>query len=62
MKVVITDFFVGDCEWTQKSDVEVVRVQLNEQPELVIAATELIRWLRFTKRQFEKTISENSRD
>lgn len=55
MKVWITDFFKGECELTGKADVECVRVRLDDAaPEAVIAATELVRLLRFHRKQQEK--------
>ena len=56
MRVLITDLFTSECELTGKSDAECVRVVLGEQsPEAVIATSELIRLLRFTKRQHDKS-------
>ena len=62
MRVVVSDLFVGDCELTQKSGCEVACVQLDGQPETVIAASELIRWLRFTKKQLEKVSASGGPD
>jgi hypothetical protein len=62
MKVLISDLFVGDCKLTQKTGVEVVRIRLDEsQPESVIAAAELLRLLRFTKKQNEKVADASAR-
>lgn len=55
MRVVISDLATGECELTGKSDVECVRVMLDEaSPEAVIATSELIRLLRFQKKQHDK--------
>lgn len=55
MRVLITDLFTGDCELTGKCDAECVRVVLDEAaPEAVIATSELIRLLRFQKKQHDK--------
>ena len=55
MKIVITDLFTGECELTGKNDAECVRVVLDEEsPESVIATSELIRLLRFRKKQCDK--------
>ena len=52
MRVVITDLLTGDCELTGRSNVEVVRVQLDEAtPEVLISAKELVKLLRLKKRQ-----------
>lgn len=55
MHVVITDFVTGECEFTGKADVECVRVRLDEaSPDAVVSTAELIRLLRFKKKQLEK--------
>lgn len=55
MKVVITDFLVADCEFSGKSGAECVRAFLDDvTPEAVISTAELIKWLRFKKKQEEK--------
>lgn len=55
MKVVITDLLVGECELTGKPDVDCVRVRLDEaSPEAVIAASEVMRLIRFKKKQLDK--------
>ena len=52
MRVVISDLLTGECELTGRSNVEVVRVQLDEAtPEVLIAAKELVKLLRLKKRQ-----------
>lgn len=55
MKVIISDLLMGECELTGKGDVECVRVKLDETaPEAVIATSELIRLVRFQKKQNAK--------
>ena len=55
MRVLITDLLTTECELTGKSDAECVRVVLDEEsPEAVIATSELIRLLRFRKKQCDK--------
>ncbi len=55
MNIVITDLLTSECELTGKSDAECVRVVLDEDsPEAVIATSELIRLLRFHKKQHDK--------
>lgn len=55
MNVVIHDLVTGECEFSGKSDVECVRVTLDEQtPEAVISTTELVKLLRFKKKQEAK--------
>lgn len=55
MRVLITDLLTTECELTGKCDVECVRVVLDEEsPEAVIATSELIRLLRFRKKQCDK--------
>lgn len=55
MRVLITDLFMGECELTGKTDAECVRVKLDEAaPEAVLATSELIRLLRFQKKQHDK--------
>ena len=55
MRVLITDLFTGECELTGKKDAECVRVKLDETaPDAVIAIQELLRLLRFQKRQNDK--------
>ncbi len=63
MRVLITDLLTTECELTGKSDAECVRVVLDEEsPEAVIATSELIRLLRFRKKQCDKVeASRNSR-
>jgi hypothetical protein len=52
MRVVITDLLTGDCELTGRSNVEVVRVQLDEAtPEVNVTTKELVKLLRLKKRQ-----------
>ncbi len=52
MRVVITDLLTAECELTGKANVECVRVQLDEStPEMVIQPNEMIRLLRFKKKQ-----------
>ena len=61
MKVLITDLFTGECELTGKNDVECVRVQLDEAaPVAVIATSELVRLLRFSKKQHDKQAQSSS--
>ena len=56
MNVRIFDFLKGDCEISGKGDVDCVRVALDDAtPEAVISVTELVKILRFKKRQEEKT-------
>jgi hypothetical protein len=60
MNVIITDFLTGDCEFSGRSNTDCVRVALDEStPEAVISTAELIKWLRFKKRQEDKR--ENGR-
>ena len=55
MKVVISDFLTAECEFSGKSDAECVSVCLDDAtPEAVISTAELIKWLRFKKKQEEK--------
>ena len=62
MRAVITDLFTGECELTGKSGAECVRVQLDDAaPEAVIATSELIRLLRFQKKQHDKQAESASR-
>lgn len=52
MRVVIVDIAVGNCELSNKRDVECVRVQLSESAgELVCLPTELLKLLRLVKKQ-----------
>ena len=52
MRVVITDLTTGNCELTGRSNVEVVRVQLDEgSPEVLVTTRELVKLLRLMKRQ-----------
>jgi hypothetical protein len=52
MRVIISDLVTGDCELTGRSNVEVVRVQLDEAtPEVFITTKELAKLLRLKKRQ-----------
>ena len=52
MRVVITDLSTGKCELTGRSNVEVVRVRLDEAtPEVLITPNELVKLLRFKKKQ-----------
>ena len=54
MRVVITDLLTSSCELSGKSDVECIRVQLDEStPEMVVMPAELLRLLRFKKKQQE---------
>lgn len=60
LKVVITDFLVSECELTGKADTECVRVKLqDDSPEAVIATSELVRLLRFQKKQHDKQTTSN---
>lgn len=61
MKVLVSDLFVGDCEFSQKTGVEVVRVQFEERPEVTVNAADLLRLLRFHKKQSENTAGLASR-
>ena len=55
MQAIITGLFEGECELTGKTDVECFRVRLDDaSPEAVIATSELVRLLRFQKKQDEK--------
>lgn len=56
LHVVITDLLPScSCELTGKSDVECVRVRLDDTtPEAVIGTKELLRLLRFRKSQQNK--------
>jgi hypothetical protein len=55
VKIVITDLLVSECELTGKPDVECVRVRLDDaSPEAVIAASEVMRLIRFKKKQLDK--------
>jgi len=63
MRVVITDLLTGDCELTGRSGVECVRVQMDEAtPEIVMLPSELVRLLRFKKKQLSAASSTKSQD
>ena len=63
MNIVISDFLVADCELTSKSEVECVRVRLDDaSPEAVIATSELVRLLRFQKKQNDKQAHVTSKE
>ncbi len=52
MRVVVTDLATGDCDLTGRSNIEVVRVQLDEgTPEVLITPKELVKLLRLKKKQ-----------
>lgn len=56
MRVVITNLFTAECELTGK-ETECVELHLNEsqkRPPAIIAAGELLKFIRFTKTQEEK--------
>jgi hypothetical protein len=62
MRVVVTDLLTGTCELTGRSEVEVVRVQLEENSsEVAMIPAELIKQLRLKKRQ-ETVGSSNSQE
>ena len=55
MHVVITDFVTAECEFSGRSAIECVLVSLDEAtPQAVISTGELVKWLRFQKKQEEK--------
>ena len=55
MNVVIHDLVSGECELSGKSNVECVRVTLDEgTPEAVISTAEFVKFLRFKKKQASK--------
>ncbi len=55
MNVVIHDLVSGECELSGKSNVECVRVTLDEKtPEAVISTAEFVKLLRFKKKQASK--------
>ena len=52
MRVIVSDLVNGDCELTGRSNIEVVRVQLDDAtPEVFITTKELVKLLRLKKRQ-----------
>ena len=52
MRVIVTDLLTGTCELTGRSEVELLRVLLDDNaPEVAMIPAELIKQLRLKKRQ-----------
>lgn len=55
MKALIVDLLdTADCEVSGKTNTECLRVRFDGQPEAVVTAAELVKMLRFAKRQEAK--------